>query len=120
MATVIPINEHEIAEIIFEYSENIPNDFYVHIMNLVKIYYEHGNNLEEIHNYINENKNRINKDLLIKIKKALKPQEEISCNCTISLDYYNCSVFKGLFWVVIGLIVIFAFISVMILNLIKK
>ena len=45
------LNEYEIAQIIFDYSEDIPNDFYVHIMNLVKLYYENGNNLQEIHVY---------------------------------------------------------------------
>jgi hypothetical protein len=119
MTSIIPINEYEIAQIIFEYSEDIPNDFYVHIMNLVKLYYENGNNLQEIHVYIEENKNRINQNILLKIKKSLEPKHKfiikISCDCCSCYNF-----FKGLVWIIILLFIILGFITVIVLNLLKK
>ena len=79
---VVPIDHNEIAQVLFEYSEDIPNDFYVNIMDLMKIYYETGNNLNQIHTYLDENKNRINKDLFKKIKKLLKPKFSIKNYCS--------------------------------------
>ena len=94
---VVPIDHNEIAQVLFEYSEDIPNDFYVNIMDLMKIYYETGNNLNQIHTYLDENKNRINKDLFKKIKKLLKPKFSIknycsqNCNCVIICPSCSCS-----------------------------
>ena len=60
MSVVVPINHNELAQLVFECSEDIPNDFYIDIMNLMKNYYENGNNLNEIHVYLNKNEKRIN------------------------------------------------------------
>jgi hypothetical protein len=64
---------------IFDHSEEVPNDFYVHIMNLLKNYYEHGDNLEEIHEYLNEN-NSINPRILKSIRDFLKVKKDPCCN----------------------------------------
>ena len=104
MTTVIPINEHEIAQIIFEYSEDIPNDFYVNIMNLIKKYYEHGNNLQEIHDYIKQNENRIDKNCLINLRKSLKPKVKFYCNFTISCNFDNSEIYNKIkmnFWIAV-------------------
>jgi hypothetical protein len=101
MSVVVPINHNEIAQLIFECSEDIPNDFYIDIMNLMKKYYENGNNLNEIHVYLNKNKKRINGNLFKKIKKLLEPVKnkkiiscpscEIEFNCCCTLHKcYNC------------------------------
>ena len=98
MSVVVPINHNEIAQLVFECSEDIPNDFYIDIMNLMKIYYENGNNLNEIHVYLNKNEKRINGILFKKIKKLLEPKIikrswecKMNFNCCCTLDKcYNC------------------------------
>ena len=112
MVSIVPINEYEIAQIIFDYSEDIPNDFYVHIMNLVKLYYENGNNLQEIHVYIEENKNRIDKHVLLKIKKSLQPQKNCNCNCNCC----NCCNFTSIMWTTFIIFFILMIPTVIILN----
>ena len=89
-SVIVPINHNEIIQLIFDCSVDVPNDFYVTIMNLMKNYYEYGNNLEEIHIYLNENKKRINDDLFKKIKNLLKPVNK-SINCTISCPTCSCA-----------------------------
>jgi len=89
-SVIVPINHNEIIQLIFDCSEDVPNDFYLTIMNLMKNYYEYGNNLEEIHIYLNENKKRINADLFKKIKNLLKPVNK-SINCTISCPTCSCA-----------------------------
>ena len=98
MAVVVPINGQEVVGYIFDNAEKIPNDFYVCIMNLMKIYYEeNGNNLQIIHEYLNLNKNRIDKYIIKKIYCFLKKEEETSpttkknceCNCNINC---NCCI----------------------------
>lgn len=69
MSVVVPVNE--CVNLIFENSEDIPEDFYINIMNLLKVYYDRGNNLHEIHEFLNRNKNKINILLMEKIKASL-------------------------------------------------
>ena len=95
-SVVVPIDHNEIAQLVFDCSEDVPNDFYVNIMDLMKIYYENGNNLPQIHIYLNENENRINKDLFKKIKKLLKQKSKLTCtfkcncNCPECCTLYEC------------------------------
>jgi len=79
MSVIVPINElddqHELMNYIFEISENVPDDFYITIMNLMKIFYdEHGENIHNINEYLHKNKNKINNVILIKISSLLPPQ----------------------------------------------
>ena len=100
MAVVVPINGQEVVGYIFDNAEKIPNDFYLCIMNLMKIYYEeNGNNLQIIHEYLNLNKNRIDKNIINKIYDFLRKEEETSpipkkncgCSCHITLcDPFEC------------------------------
>ena len=77
MAIVVPIEN--VSFYIFDHSEEVPNDFYVHIMNLLKNYHEHGNNLSEIHEYLNQN-NSVNPRILKSIRNFLKERKPC-CNC---------------------------------------
>ena len=79
MAAVVPINiEHEIVDYIFEESERLPNDFYVHIMDLMKKYYDqqHAQVYNEIQVYINKNKNRISVDVFNKMKEHFSSRNQ--------------------------------------------
>ena len=69
MALIVPIENA--SSFIFEHSEELPNDFYINIMNLLKTYYEFGNNLDEIQEYLEKNENTINPLILKKIREFL-------------------------------------------------
>ena len=81
MSVVVPINE--CVSLIFENSQNIPEGFYIKIMDLLKIYYEEGTNLNEIDNFLNENKNQITHEFMKKIKNCLYQYlpKKNNCNC---------------------------------------
>lgn len=70
MSQINPINKdlNECLELIFEHGDFLPDDFYLNIMNLIKQYYENGNNFQEIHEYLDKNLNRIDKNLIKQIK----------------------------------------------------
>ena len=79
MPVVVPINtDHEIVDYIFEESERLPNDFYVHIMDLMKKYHDNRSKqvYNEIHSYLLKNENRINNDIFKKIKERF-PEKKI-------------------------------------------
>ena len=122
MSVIVPINE--CAEIIFENSENIPDDFYIDIMNLFKIYYEDGSNLHQIHEFLNKNTNKINCLLMEKIKESLcnflpikpKPRKnkfEITCD-----HFYEKMIIFAKIIVVISFPAVI--VCIIILNLCKK
>jgi len=77
MATVVPIET--IAEVLFENSENIPNNIYIEFMNLLKEYHEHGNNSQQIHEYLGK------LDIRIQIKLRQYFKKKCQCNC-----FSNC------------------------------
>jgi hypothetical protein len=96
MAVVVPINGQEVVEYIFDNAEKVPNDFYLCIMNLMKIYYEeNGNNLQIIHEYLNLNKKRIDKTIIKKISDFLKKEDTPSrtkrnCECSCKINLGDC------------------------------
>ena len=80
MATIVPIED--IAEILFDNSENIPNNIYIEFMNMLKQYHQYGNNFEQIHEYIQN----FELPLQVKLKKYLLKKYNI-------LDNLNCFCF---------------------------
>jgi hypothetical protein len=81
MAVIVPINDFDIADILFEYSEEIPNDIYIKIMDLLKIYHDDNS---EINFYILEEfyLNNLNEKIINKIKKKYnKIYFIVNCNC---------------------------------------
>jgi hypothetical protein len=74
MSSVVPIDSdlNNCLELIFEHGDFLPDDFYLTIMNLIKKYYENGNNFHEIHGYLDENLNRIDNELIKNIKGYIK------------------------------------------------
>jgi len=74
MTTIVPIEN--IAEILFDNSEDIPNNIYIEFMNMLKQYHEYGDNSEQIHKYI-EN---FEIHLQIKLKKYFYKQT-LNCYC---------------------------------------
>ena len=65
MATIVPIED--IAEILFDNSEDIPNNIYIEFMNMLKQYHDYGNNSEQIHEYIQN----FDLPLQVKLKKYM-------------------------------------------------
>ena len=98
MVVIVPINQNEMVEILFEYSEQIPNGIYLDLMNLMKQYHEYGDNRNIIHEYINKNKNNLNETLFNKIKSliVIEPivNDDSKCNMNnfriISLVIFIC------------------------------
>jgi hypothetical protein len=88
MATIVPI-EH-IAGIVFDNSENIPNNIYIEFMNMLKQYHDHENNSEQIHEYIQN----FDLSLQIKLKKYIYLQKlKIYMSEDYILDNFNCFCF---------------------------
>jgi hypothetical protein len=85
MSVVVPIenlenvNTFRIAEILFDNSETLPNDIYVHFMNLLKRYHEYPceQNENEIRKYIK----KIDKPLRIQFERYLPPPKLFNCKC---------------------------------------
>jgi len=63
------------ATFIFENAEQMPDDFYLGIMNLIKIFHFHGNNSDEIHKFLEKNKHKIDNSLFEKIKSYFPIKE---------------------------------------------
>jgi len=88
MATIVPI-EH-IAGIVFDNSENIPNNIYIEFMNMLKQYHDHENNSKQIHEYIQN----FDLSLQIKLKKYIYLQKlKIYMSEDYILDNFNCFCF---------------------------
>ena len=80
MAVIVPIGDF--AEILFDNSEDIPNNIYIEFMNMLKQYHEYGDNSNEIHEYIR----KFDFSIQIKLKKYL-----IKTNCcTNCCNNINC------------------------------
>jgi hypothetical protein len=71
MATIVPIED--IAEILFDNSEDIPNNIYIEFMNMLKQYHEYGNNSEQIHEYIQN----FDLPLQVKLKKYMSESSRL-------------------------------------------
>ena len=76
MAVIVPIGDF--AEILFDNSEDIPNNIYIEFMNMLKQYYEYGDNSEQIHEYIQ----KFDITIQIKLKKYINQN-----SCTNSCNY---------------------------------
>jgi len=113
MNVVVPIDE--IAEILFDNSEELPNDIYVHFMNLLKRYHEYPceSTEKEIRKYLK----KIDKPLRIKLERYLPPKPFCVCNCSCYTESFNY-----VFWamVICGLMAIGALFFAVINNIIHK
>ena len=100
----VSVNMVNCVDILFEQSENLPGDFYLDIMNLIRNYYEYGNNLEEIHKFLVLNENRIDKKLFQELKSIFTFEQKIVNQVVVKqgCDFYDklykccfvtCSVF---------------------------
>ena len=92
------LNDENIAEILFENSEEFPNNIYVELMNMVKIYHDTRQNGKNIKNFLKENKNKIDKNILKKINGEIK----------IIYDFSNIFYCLGLL-IAIGIIIIIVY-----------
>ena len=112
MNVVVPIDE--IAEILFDNSEELPNDIYVHFMNLLKRYHEYPceSTEKEIRKYLK----KIDKPLRIKLERYLPPKPFCVCNCSCYTES------RYVFWamVICGLMAIGALFFAVINNIIHK
>jgi len=113
MNVVVPIDE--IAEILFDNSEELPNDIYVHFMNLLKRYHEYPceSTEKEIRKYLK----KIDKPLRIKLEHYLPPKPFCVCNCSCYTESFNY-----VFWasVICGLMAIGALFFAVINNIVSK
>jgi hypothetical protein len=57
-------NTNLAAEFIFENKENIPDGFYVDIMESIQQYHRNGGDTIKIHKLLNDNKNNVNDFIL--------------------------------------------------------
>jgi len=110
MNVIVPIDE--IAEILFDNSETLPNNIYIHFMNLLKHYHEYP--CESTENEIRKYLKKIDKPLRIKLERYLPPKP--FCVCTIYTES------RYVFWgtTVCGLMVIGALFFAVINNIIHK
>jgi hypothetical protein len=95
MNVIVPVDE--IAEILFDNSEALPNDIYIHFMNLLKRYHEHPceSTEKEIRDYLK----KIAKPVRIKLQRYLPPKP--FCVCTIYTEGFMKSyIFWGTVFVV--------------------
>ena len=87
---IIPIDAF--AEILFDNSEDIPNDIYITFMDLLKQYHENENNEKEIRKFLK----KVNKNIRVKLEKHLPPKQttlHCSCDnvCVITNRCFMCS-----------------------------
>ena len=83
-SVIIPINEEKIADIIFENSEDIPNDVYINLMKMMKDYHNTNQNGQEIKEYLYLNKARIDTRVYRQIIKQIKNPTINVCSCSCS------------------------------------
>jgi len=102
MSIIIPIIEQhdrnlencsECVEYIFENSENLPDGFYINIMDLLKKYYDYGNNLDDIHNFLEENKKALHETVYNKIKTYLSNETIVNNREDNNKDYFITRLF---------------------------
>ena len=83
------IDSGKIVEILFDNSEEVPNDIYVNVMNMMKRHHEFADNEEEIRSYLST----IDKKYIVKFEKYLNqkpPLCSFNCVCRISNYYLHC------------------------------
>ena len=112
MTTISPIiDSDKIVEVLFDNAEEIPNDVYLKIMNLMKQYHEHGNNEREIRHYLKS----IDRNILNKFDHFIVKQPcctiNISCNDDCTNIKYN--------WCVIAIFIFLSGLSSLIYFLYK-
>jgi hypothetical protein len=78
MIVVVPIDSQKIVEILFENSEQVQENVYLHIMNLMKQYHEKGDNVPEIRDYISKN---LSGELYNKFKKYIEEPSDQDYSC---------------------------------------
>ena len=77
MAKIVSVST--MAQILFDNSEEIPNNIYINIMNLTKRYYDHGDNEEELIEEISK--------LHTKIQSKIIYKPFCTCNCYCVIDF---------------------------------
>lgn len=123
MATVI--NEEKIAEILFDYSEELSNEFYKNLLNLLKNYHEHGNNGLIIIKYLNDHTLEIPQQLMDLIKKHIIIEKSLPIcynnELIPSVQRSFCNDRCIHTWVVcFGFLMLLTFISIMFWSTFKK
>ena len=118
-SVVVPIQQHEIVEFLFEISEKIPNSIYLDTMNLMKKYHDSEISLPEVQYYLERNKSIIEKGIFEKLIHLLQPPREpfFKCSCECSHSYY-CLLVIAKF--IIIPVVLFGFIGVLVFCFITK
>jgi hypothetical protein len=87
--------------LLFENTETLPEDFYLVMMNLIKVYYERQQNLTQIYRYLDQNRERVDPELLNQIKSYIKP-----VNVRKTREQFDCVRIFNII-VVVGLLCIF-------------
>ena len=107
------MESEKIVEILFENSDNVPENVYLNIMNKMKVYHEHGNNEHEIREYASAN---VNKELYNKIKNYLEPKQKKSIKIKFDFELpfkpINCCYGCMLCFCTLGTVATFAFMVV--------
>jgi hypothetical protein len=93
MSIVVPVTEShdncsECVDYIFENSEYFPDGFYMNIMDLLKKYHDYGNNLDDIHKLLEENKKVLDETVYNKIKTYLNNENVINIRESDNTSHY--------------------------------
>ena len=111
MTTIVPIDSDKIVEILFENAEEVPNDVYLNMMSMMKHYHDHGDNEQQIRNYIK----CLDKNIVKKFEQYI--QKEPCCTINISCSFENK---KDIIVIIIGIFTTITFFSGMLYFLITN
>jgi hypothetical protein len=78
MDVVIPIENGDLSELLFDHKEKLPDSFYLNIMNMLKVYHAGGQNENDIYAELVDNIDKIDptvmKLIMTKFLHMLKKQ----------------------------------------------
>jgi len=112
------IDSGKIVEILFDNSEEIPNNIYVNVMNMMKRHHEFGDNEREIREYLLT----IDKKYIIKFEKYLSVAPgycECKCKCPDCCNFYFFAC-RFPFFAIFAFIAMIAFVGGIVYCIISK
>lgn len=69
MDVVIPIEDGDLCELLFDYKEKLPDNFYLNLMNMLKVYHSGGHNENDIYNELVDNIDKVDPEVMKLIMK---------------------------------------------------
>ena len=69
MDVAIPIENEDLCELLFDHKEKLPDNFYLNLMNMLKVYHSGGHNENDIYNELVDNIGQIDPEVMKLIMK---------------------------------------------------